>query len=182
MFFDSWEGLWRVLAVGAMAYVALLLLLRVSGKRTLSKLNAFDLIVTVALGSTLATVLLSRDVALLEGILAFAVLIGAQYSITALSVRSALIRRLVKAEPRLIFYRGQMLAEPLRAERVTRNEVLAVVRSSGYADLAAVRAVILETDGSFNVIGNAEEAQATALADVVGMGHAGDSTSHAGSR
>lgn len=169
MFFDSWEGLWRVLAVGAMAYIALLVLLRVSGKRTLSKLNAFDLIVTVALGSTLATVLLSRDVALLEGILAFGVLIGAQYSITALSVRSALVRRLVKSEPRLIFYRGQMLAEPLRAERVTRKEVLAVVRASGLSDLSQVDAVILETDGSFNVIKAGGGDQGTALADVIGL-------------
>jgi uncharacterized membrane protein YcaP (DUF421 family) len=172
MLFDSWEGLWRVLAVGAMAYIALLFLLRVSGKRTLSKLNAFDLIVTVALGSTLATVLLSRDVALLEGILAFALLIGAQYSITALSVRSALVRRLVKSEPRLIYYHGQMLEDALRAERVTRNEVLAVVRSSGYADLKSVGAVILETDGSFNVIGATDSDQANAMADVIGLDQA----------
>lgn len=67
MFFDGWTGLLRVLVVGTLAYAALVLLLRVSGKRTLSKMNAFDLVVTVALGSTLATVLLSRDVALAEG-------------------------------------------------------------------------------------------------------------------
>ena len=70
MLFDSWAGLGRVLLVGTLAYVALVLLLRISGKRTLSKLNAFDLVVTVALGSTLATVLLSKTVALAEGVLA----------------------------------------------------------------------------------------------------------------
>ena len=56
MLFDSWAGLGRTLLVGPLAYVALVLLLRISGKRTLTKLNAFDLVVTVALGSTLATV------------------------------------------------------------------------------------------------------------------------------
>ena len=55
MFFDSWAGLGRVLVVGVLAYSALVLLLRISGKRTLTKMNAFDLVVTVALGSTLAT-------------------------------------------------------------------------------------------------------------------------------
>src|SRR4051794_24742339 len=55
MFFHSWAALGRVLLVGPLAYVALVLLLRVSGKRTLTKLNAFDLVVTVSLGSTLAT-------------------------------------------------------------------------------------------------------------------------------
>ena len=60
MLFDSWAGLGRVVLIGTLAYGALVLLLRISGKRTLSKLNAFDLVVTVALGSTLATVLLSN--------------------------------------------------------------------------------------------------------------------------
>ncbi|WP_245185951.1 DUF421 domain-containing protein [Falsiroseomonas frigidaquae] len=49
MFFDSWFGLLRVLVVGTLAYAALVVLLRASGKRTLAKLNAFDLVVTVAL-------------------------------------------------------------------------------------------------------------------------------------
>jgi len=69
MFFQGWQGLLRVI-VCALAYGALVLLLHVSGKRTLSKWNAFDLVLTVALGS--ATVLLSKDVALAEGVVAFA--------------------------------------------------------------------------------------------------------------
>ena len=105
-FFIDWFGLWRVVIVGTLAYVALVLLLRVSGKRTLSKMNAFDFIVTVALGSTLATVLLSKDVALAEGITAFALLIGLQYGITWLSVRSRRVENLVKAAPSLLFFGG----------------------------------------------------------------------------
>src|SRR3990170_1372212 len=109
MFFDSWGGLARVCVVGTLAYCALIFLLRVSGKRTLSKMNAFDLVVTVALGSTLATILLSKDVALVEGIVALALLIGLQFLITWLSVRSAKVSRLVKAEPALLFHRGSFL-------------------------------------------------------------------------
>lgn len=168
MFFDSWSGLARVLIVGLFAYVALVALLRISGKRTLSKLNAFDLVVTVALGSTLATVLLSKDVPLLEGILAFALLICAQYIITALSVRSVAVRRFVKSEPRLLFHNGQMLQQALRRERVTENEILAVARASGYADMAKVGAVILETDGSFDVIGVIDAVEQSSLKDVKG--------------
>ncbi|MFN2441460.1 MAG: DUF421 domain-containing protein, partial [Thermoanaerobaculia bacterium] len=67
MFFDDIQGLIRVFVISILAYVALVLFLRVSGKRTLTKLNAFDLVVTVALGSTLATIILSKDVALAEG-------------------------------------------------------------------------------------------------------------------
>src|SRR5918911_4171620 len=109
MFFDGWYGPVRVVVVGTLAYTALVLLLRVSGKRTLSKLNAFDLVVTVALGSTLATVLLSKDVALAEGVLAFALLILLQFAITWLSVRSGRVQGLVKAEPSLMLHHGRLL-------------------------------------------------------------------------
>ena len=112
MFFDDWGGLVRVAVVGVLAYAGLVLLLRVSGKRTLSKMNAFDLVVTVALGSTLATVLLSSSVALAEGLLAFALLIFLQFAVTWLSVRSSSFRRLVKNEPKLLFYDGGFLRGP----------------------------------------------------------------------
>ncbi|GAA0595761.1 DUF421 domain-containing protein [Caenispirillum bisanense] len=152
MFFDQWEGLLRVVVVGTLAYVALVVLLRLTGKRTLSKMNAFDFVVTVALGSTLATVLLSRDVALAEGAAAFALLIGLQMAVAWGSARSPRFRRLVKAEPRLLLHRGEMLHGALLAERVAPEEVLAAVRSSGQADLSQVTAVVLETDGTFSVV------------------------------
>jgi uncharacterized membrane protein YcaP (DUF421 family) len=54
MLFQDLQGIVRTLFVGVMAYIALVCFLRISGKRTLAKLNAFDLVVTVALGSTLS--------------------------------------------------------------------------------------------------------------------------------
>lgn len=58
----------------------------------------------------------------------------------------------MKSEPRLLLHRGRFLEGALRDERVTRDEVLAALRSSGVADAAGVAAVVLETDGSLNVI------------------------------
>jgi uncharacterized membrane protein YcaP (DUF421 family) len=152
MFFDSWTGLGRVLLVGTFAYVALVAILRISGKRTLTKLNAFDLVVTVALGSTLATVLLSKDVALAEGVLAMGLLVFLQFMITWLSVRSAGFRDLVKSEPTLIMHQGEFLDGAMRAQRMTRDEVMAALRSNGVMDASQAAAVVLETDGTIAVI------------------------------
>jgi uncharacterized membrane protein YcaP (DUF421 family) len=151
----------RILVVGALAYAGLVALLRVTGKRTLTKLNAFDLVVTVALGSTLASVLLSEDTALLEGLVAFATLILLQMAVTWLSVRSPRFQSLVKATPSLLVYRGQVLEEALLAERVSREELLAVARSSGATDLSEIGAVVLETDGSLSVLAQPPPPQAT---------------------
>lgn len=152
MFFNSWHDLLRVLIVGVCAYSGLILLLRVTGKRTLSKMNAFDLVVTVALGSTLATVLLNKDVSLAEGLFAFAVLCGLQYVIAIGSTSSRRFKNLIKAEPTLLFFRGRFLDANLRSERVTQEEVVAAVRDQGAPQLSSIEAVVLETDGSLSVV------------------------------
>ena len=166
VFYDGWEGLARTIVVGALAYATLVVALRGSGKRTLSKMNAFDLIVTVALGSTLATVLLSKDVALAEGVLALALLIGLQFAVTWSSVRARWVRQLVTGEPQMLLRRGAFLAAALRRARVTEDEVRAAVRSAGLCDLESVEAVVLETDGSFSVVRGSDGTGASSLADV----------------
>lgn len=151
-FFEDAAGVVRVVVVGSAAYVALVVLLRLTGKRTLSKMNAFDFVVTIALGSTLATTLLSKDVALAEGITAFALLIALQFAVTWMSVRSARFEAWVKSEPKLLFHDGEFLRAAMREERVTRDELLAAMRQAGHGDPAAVRSVIIETDSSMSVI------------------------------
>lgn len=152
MFFDDWHGILRVLVVGLAAYAALIVMLRVSGKRTLSKMNAFDLIVTVALGSTLATVLLTADVPLAEGVVTLALLVGLQFAITWASVRSPWFRGVIKAEPTLLVRDGSLLPDAMRHQRVTAEEIDAALRQSGRQGLEGVHAVILETDGTLSVI------------------------------
>lgn len=166
MFFDSWFDLFRVVVMGTIVYVALIICLRVTGKRTLSKWNAFDFIVTISLGSILASSVLSDSVALAEGVLAVVVLIGLQFLITWLSVRFDWVIDLVKAEPTLLFDRGAMLPEALRSQRVTESEVRAAVRSAGIAALEDVDAVVLETDGSFSVIKQSGSVSRSALQDI----------------
>ncbi|MFK8794370.1 DUF421 domain-containing protein [Planococcus plakortidis] len=154
MFEISLDSFTRIITVGVLAYIGLLAFLRTSGKRTLTKLNAFDLVVTVALGSTLATILLDSKISLWEGLTAFAVLIVLQYLITFTAVRSKGFNKLIKSEPRLLFSEGEFLTQAMRDERIKDIEIMQAVRNSGEGDLQNVKAVILETDGSMSVITN----------------------------
>src|SRR5688500_7112001 len=99
MIFDSLDGLLRVVVISLLAYAFLVVILRVAGKRSLAKLNAFDFVVTVAFGSTLATVLLSKQGALAEGVLAFAMLAALQWIVSRLSIAYGPFRRLVRSDP-----------------------------------------------------------------------------------
>jgi len=71
MLVDGWSTLGRTLLVTVLGYTALLVAVRLGGKRTLAKLNAFDWIVTVAFGSALASVATSQDVSVAEGAVVF---------------------------------------------------------------------------------------------------------------
>jgi uncharacterized membrane protein YcaP (DUF421 family) len=150
--FKGWESIARVIVVGSLAYIGLLISVRISGKRTLAKMNAFDLVVTVALGSTLATILLSRQTGLADGLMGFVTLISLQFIVAFLSARWPWFRGLVKSEPTLLFYQGHFLNQAMLQQRVTQGEVLAAIRSEGIHQLDDVEAVVLETDGSFSVV------------------------------
>ncbi|MBA4147740.1 MAG: DUF421 domain-containing protein [Verrucomicrobia bacterium] len=167
IFFENWESLGKTALLGVLAYGCLIFILRITGKRTLSKMNAFDLIVTVALGSTLATILVSRQTPLADGLVALVMLTCLQYAVAWSSVHSKWVRRIVKSEPTMLFYNGRFLEDQLRRERVVHDEILAAVRNEGIADLAKVEAVVLETDGSLSVIESSKEPKKqTVLANV----------------
>lgn len=167
MWFNGWTSLLRVVLVGVPAFIALLILLRIGGKRTLSKFNAFDLVVTVAFGSTLASGLLSPELSLAEVVAAFALLVLLQFVVTWSAVRWPFADRLVKAEPQLVYHRGEFLDAAMKRERVTRGELLAAVRSHGDAGMEDVVAIVLETDGTISVVAKAAETE-SALRNVQG--------------
>jgi uncharacterized membrane protein YcaP (DUF421 family) len=168
MWFDSWSDLGRILAVGACAYLTVVVVLRLSGKRTLAKLNAFDLVVTVALGSTLATILLSSDVSWTEGALALVLLAAAQFVVAWVTVRRPQLRQVVTSGPTLVFRDGEPVLAALREQRVTLDEIRQAVRGSGSGDLSSVAAVVLESDGSLSVVSRSQLGDGSALEGVRG--------------
>ena len=152
MWFDDWSDIVRVLIVGTAAYVGLVALLRISGKRTLAKLNAFDLVVTVALGSTLSSVLLDGAISWTEGMVALATLVVLQLLVALVTTRVPGARDVVTARPTLLLHEGVILGERLREQRISADEIRQAVRASGAGSLADIAAVVLETDGSLSVI------------------------------
>jgi uncharacterized membrane protein YcaP (DUF421 family) len=182
MFFNGWDVIVRTLVIGALAYLALIFILRVSGKRTLSKWNAFDFVVTIALGSSLATALLSKQVSLAQGVLGLALLIFLQLLATWLNVRLPVVQKLLKARPTLLLYQGQFQHEVMRRERVPEQEVRAAIRANGIPDVEKVGAVVLETTGEFTVIEDLSGAHGSALMDVEGFSELHEKSGAEGSK
>lgn len=152
IFFNGWESFFRTLIVTFLAYIAIVILLRVSGKRTLSKMNAFDFIVTIALGSALASVATSKNVTLADGLAVFVVLIFMQFLLTWLSVRIKILKRIITSQPSILLYKGEMIEENLKKERITIEEINSAAREKGFSDLREIDMIILETTGDITII------------------------------
>ena len=168
MWFDTLSYIGRVLAVGVAAYLTLVVLLRLSGKRTLAKLNAFDFVVTIALGSTLATILLDRTVSWSEGATALALLVALQFVVAWTAVRLRYTRSVLTARPTLLLDQGVPRYETLRHQRVALVELRQAVRAVGIGDLHEVAAIVLETDGTLSVITTSQLGDGSALQGVRG--------------
>lgn len=166
IWFDSWSEIQRVLIVGTAGYLAVIAVLRIPGKRTLAQLNAFDLVVTVAIGSTLASILLSDDVSLLEGVIGLALLAALQFVVALTASRVKGVRRVISSTPTLLMYDGRILADAARRQRVSDAEIRQVIRSAGVGDLRDVGALILEVDGSSSVLTRSAMGDGSALADL----------------
>lgn len=152
LLYDGLPGLIRALITAPLVYLAVIALIRVSGKRTTSQLNNFDWVVTVAMGSIVASPILLENVTVAEAVVGIASLLFLQFLVTRFSVLSRSFERLVKPSPRLIAYQGELIREAMLSERITKGEVMAAVRGAGIPDLRGVAAVVLESDAKLSVL------------------------------
>jgi uncharacterized membrane protein YcaP (DUF421 family) len=152
VFIGDPSGILRTVIIGVLGYIGVIVMLRVSGKRTLSKMNMFDFIVTVAFGSMLATLLLSKQTALAQGLVGIGTLILLQLIVTLLSVKSKRFASLIKADPEVVYWRGRYCEQTMARVRVSKEELKAAVREAGKSSLSEVAALVLETDGTISVV------------------------------
>ena len=151
---SGWEPLARILVVGVLGYLWLVLLLTSTGPRNMAKITPFDFVITVTLGSAFGRVLTATEVSLAEAVFAFAVLVALQWALAFARSRSSLFKKVVDVGPTLLYLRGEMVHRGLRRHRLTESDLHSAVREKGFGSLENVEAVVLQSDGTFSVIGS----------------------------
>ena len=152
IFFDNIDKLGRIVLTSAMIYVLIVLVTKISGKRSTSQLNNFDWIVTVMIGSLGASTILLKDIPLIEGVSAILVLYLLQFLVTKYASISPQFSSVMLSDPRIVFYQGQFLPEAMRAERLTRQEIECAMRTEGINSFDDVEAIVFESDAKLSVI------------------------------
>ena len=147
---------WSAVAMVALStigiYVALIVYTRAAGLRSFSKMSSFDFAMTVAIGSVIASTILTRDPPLLQGVVALGMVYVVQQGVAALRVHFRAARHLVDNEPMLIMEGERILEDAMREARISRGDLLAKLREANVLRLDRVRAVVVESTGDISVL------------------------------
>lgn len=161
-FIDSPASLVLVVLCTVGMYLTVLALARWSGVRSFAEMSTFDVAVTIAIGSLLATSILSRDPPLLQGMVAAASLYSLQLLVSRLRCVSGRMRRAFDNGPILLMGRGgEMLQENMRVARITEDDLRCQLRRANVIDPARVEAVVMEGTGNVHVLHGHEVALET---------------------
>lgn len=150
--FGGWEPVARTVMVGTLGYLAIVAMLKLSGARTLSQMNSFDFVITIAIGATFGRALTAKHVALLELLTAISLLVLLQYVAARLQLRLPRLRRLMTVQPVLLFLDGAWKGDAMNAAGVARADLEAAARESGQPSLDQVMAIVLEFNGRLGII------------------------------
>ena len=141
---------WEFLARAAIVYAALLVMVRVSGKRTVGQFTPFDLLVVMLLSESVSNSLSGGDNSLVGGLLAAAMLIALNLALAFIATRSRGAEDLIEGKPVLVARDGKLFTDVLRSHRLGQGEWEKALREAD-ADMKDVKCAFLETDGTISI-------------------------------
>lgn len=168
MFFENplIDMIARGTILSTLALIFILLLVRIVGLRTLSKMTAIDFVVTLATGSLLATAAAATDWSSFGQAVVAILMLNAFQFVYAKARRNDGFRQWAENEPVILLRNGAFIDVAMAKARVTREDVMAKLREAGATDPASVSAVILETTGDLSVLSGQGAIDPAILADI----------------
>jgi uncharacterized membrane protein YcaP (DUF421 family) len=150
--FDNQVDLLEIVARAAIVYFAILVGLRIGGKREIGQMTAFDLVVILLIANAVQNAMVGSDVSVTGGLVAALVLLILNFGLGFARERVPFLRRAVQGEPTLLVSRGKFLEPNLRREGIDDDLVMMAIREHGIGELKDVEMAVLETDGSISIV------------------------------
>lgn len=154
----SWETVIKIIGSGVGIYIAVIALTRISGKRSFSKMSSFDFAMTVAVGSIIASTLISSSVNLIEGAIGLTTVYILQM-LVAWARKKTSIEKWVDNTPLLLMNGSTILAANLDKAQVTESDLRSKLREANVTKLSQVKAVVFETTGDISVLHKSDSSE-----------------------
>jgi uncharacterized membrane protein YcaP (DUF421 family) len=150
--FDNSVSLLEILARTVIVYAAILVGLRLSGKRAIGQMTAFDLVVILLIANAVQNAMVGSDVSVTGGLVAAGVLLAVDYLLSIGRENVPFIRRLVQGEATILVQDGKVMYRNLSKEEIDLDLVLMAMREHGIGEVKEVKVATLETDGSISIV------------------------------
>ena len=137
---------------GTIVFIAVLVLLRLGGKRQMAQLSATEFVAVLLISNAVQNAMNGGDNSLVGGLILAAVLIIMSWCISLLTFRSKRIQAVFEGTPTLLIHKGKLIEEHMKHERITISELKILVRKQGVLSLHEVKSAVLEADGSLTII------------------------------
>jgi uncharacterized membrane protein YcaP (DUF421 family) len=155
---DSWNAIFTLGAPvvekiirPALVYLALVVLLRIFGKRELAQLNPFDLVVLLSLSNTVQNAIIGNDNSVTGGVLGAVTLLGLNYLVVRYLFRHRRLDQIFEGKPTVLVDHGRVGKKALASELLSHSELLTVLHRQGFAGIEEVERVVLEPGGTFAI-------------------------------
>lgn len=142
---------WELLARGVIIYLAVFLLLRLTGKRQVGQLTPFDLVLLLLISEACSNALSGGDESVGGALVLIGTLLGLNLLIGWLTERSGLLERWLEGRPQFLIKNGKVDYDALQRESLSKNELLAAIRQEGCFTPDEVEYAVLETNGRISV-------------------------------
>ncbi len=151
-FFDSAHSLLWVVISCILFYLFTIIATRLVGLRSFTKFSSFNFLITLSMGALLASTVVSRKVALVEGAIAIITLFLLQLAVSLGRTHWSWVKKVIDNQPTLLMENGLVLHDNLRAVRITEDELRAKLRGSNVYNYSQVKAVVLESSGDVSIL------------------------------
>jgi uncharacterized membrane protein YcaP (DUF421 family) len=133
-------------------FILLYILSRGLGKKLISQMNFFDFVAGISIGSITASIMFSKEISLLTGLVGLSVFCLITYIIDISVLKSFTLRKILNSEPTLIIKDGRILETGMKKVRLSIDELLMLLRRKGVFYLDEVEIALFETDGALTVL------------------------------
>jgi len=147
-------GMLGILVRTVVVYLFILVGFRLSGKREVGQLAPYDFALILLIANAVQNAMVGPDSSLGGGLTAAFVLLGVNYLLGRLAVRSRKVEKMLRGRARILVNRGHVYEESLKDEGITHEDLLQALRENGCATLEECRLVVLEVDGRISIVEN----------------------------
>ena len=148
---------WQFVIRAAVVYIAVLVLLRLGGKRQIGQMGAGEFVAILLISNAVQNSMNGGDNSITGGLLLAAVIIVLSVLIAYLTFKSKKLENLIEGRPTLLIHDGKMLEKNLDRELLNVHELKAILRRQGIHDISDIHAAILESDGYISVTKKSEQ-------------------------